>query len=344
MRTVFVSMFVSMVVSMVVSGRRILSQMAMLTLALLALAMGSVPSMAQSWPSKTVKFILPLGPGSGADIGARLFADHLSRRWGKPVVVENRPGADGVLAINAVLAAKDDHTLLWGPSSTFVGHPYTLAKIPYDMRDLQPVARISSTVVCLVVPTAMKIESMKEFIAQVRAQPGKMNWTSVTTVTDIIMAGYFKNAGLDISQIAYRDPVSGLNDLVEGRIQLYSGACVIARAQVQAGKARMLAVMNRTRGPGLDLPTVAEAGVPELSFDGLVGLIAARASGLTDAARDRIVADVKAVGTDPVVVERLTATGQLVIPGTGADFSASIAEQSAQLAVTAKMLDIRPKQ
>ena len=102
---------VSMVVSMVVSGRRILSQMAMLTLALLALAMGSVPSMAQSWPSKTVKFILPLGPGSGADIGARLFADHLSRRWGKPVVVENRPGADGVLAINAVLAAKDDHTL-----------------------------------------------------------------------------------------------------------------------------------------------------------------------------------------------------------------------------------------
>jgi tripartite-type tricarboxylate transporter receptor subunit TctC len=105
---------VSIVVSMLDSGRRIRSQMAMLTLALLALAMGSALSMAQSWPNKTVKFILPLGPGSGADIGARLFADHLSRRWGKPVVVENRPGADGVLAINAVLAAKDDHTLLWG--------------------------------------------------------------------------------------------------------------------------------------------------------------------------------------------------------------------------------------
>src|SRR2546421_7081324 len=98
---------------------------------------------AQSWPQRPVRFIIPFGPGAGADIGARLFADRLTRLWGQPVVVENRPGADGVLAINAVLSAKDDHTFLWGPTSNFTGHPYTLEKLPYDAHDMLPVARIS---------------------------------------------------------------------------------------------------------------------------------------------------------------------------------------------------------
>ena len=78
---------------------------------------------AQAWPTKPVRFILSLGPGSGADLGARLYADRLTKMWGQPVVVENRPGGDGVIAINAVIQAKDDHTLLWGPTANFVGHP-----------------------------------------------------------------------------------------------------------------------------------------------------------------------------------------------------------------------------
>ena len=94
----------------------------------------SLHALPQSWPQRTVKFVLPLGPGAGADIGARLFADQLTRRWGQPVVVENRPGGDGVVAINAVVSARDDHTLLWGPASTFVGHPYVFDKLPYDPR------------------------------------------------------------------------------------------------------------------------------------------------------------------------------------------------------------------
>ena len=76
--------------------------------------------------------ILSLGPGSGADIGARLYADRLQKMWGQPVVIENRPGGDGVIAINAVIQAKDDHVLLWGPTANFVGHPYSLDKFPYD--------------------------------------------------------------------------------------------------------------------------------------------------------------------------------------------------------------------
>jgi tripartite-type tricarboxylate transporter receptor subunit TctC len=311
--------------------------------ALILVVSAALPSIAQTWPERSVKFILPLGPGAGADIGARLFADRLARRWGQPVVVENRPGGDGVVAINAVITARDDHTLLWGPSSTFVGHPYTLEKLPYDPKELLPVARVSNTVVAIAVPATLNVGSMKELIALGREQPGKLNWASVTTVTDIVIAGYLKSAGLDMVKISYKDTVSALNDLIEGRIHFYGAAYAIVRTQAQAGRIKLLAVTNRTRVPGLDLPTVAEAGFPELNFDGLVGLIAARSSGLNDAARERIAADVKAVAAEPVVLERLTATAQLISPGTGAELAASIDEQAAQLAATAKLLGLKAK-
>jgi tripartite-type tricarboxylate transporter receptor subunit TctC len=316
-----------------------------LTIVSSALALIATPALAQTWPQRTVKFVAPLGPGSAVDLGARLLADRLTKRWAQPVVVENRPGADGVLAINAVLSARDDHVLLYGPAASFVGHPYTLDKLPYDPRDLVPVARVSNTVVCIAAPASLKIGSLKELMALVREQPGKLNWTTTVGVTDIIVAGYLKSAGLDMVKVPYRDTVSALNDLVEGRIQFYGAACQIVRAQAQAGRIKLLAVTNRSRAPGLaDLPTVAEAGFPELSFDGLAGLIAARGSGMTDALRARIAADVQAVVADPVVMERLTATGQIVSPGTPAEFAAAIDEQAAHLAPFARALGIKPKQ
>jgi tripartite-type tricarboxylate transporter receptor subunit TctC len=316
-----------------------------LTIVSSALALIATPALAQTWPQRTVKFVAPLGPGSAVDLGARLLADRLTKRWAQPVVVENRPGADGVLAINAVLSARDDHVLLYGPAASFVGHPYTLDKLPYDPRDLVPVARVSNTVVCIAAPASLKIGSLKELMALVREQPGKLNWTTTVGVTDIIVAGYLKSAGLDMVKVPYRDTVSALNDLVEGRIQFYGAACAIVQAQAQAGRIKALAVTNRTRAPSLaDLPTVAEAGFPELSFDGLIGLIAARGSGMTDALRARIAADVQAVVADPVITERLTATGQIVNPGTPAEFAAAIDEQAAHLATFAKALGIKPKQ
>ena len=319
----------------------------MKTLAALAIALVSLiamPSVAQTWPQRTVRFVVPLGPGSGADISARLLADRLTKQWGQSVVVENRPGGDGVIAINAVLAARDDHVLLYGPTASFVGHPYTLDKLPYDPNDLVPVARVSNTVVCIAAPTSLRVQSLKELMTMAREEPGKLNWTTAVGVTDIIVAAYFKSAGLDLAQARYRDPVSALNDLVEGRIQFYSAAFAIVRPQAQAGRIRLLAVQNRGRAPALaDLPTVAEAGFPELGFDGLVGVIAARGSGLPDASRDRIAADVRTALADPVIAERLTATGQIVSPGTPAEFAAAIGEQVAHLAAVAKALGIKPK-
>jgi tripartite-type tricarboxylate transporter receptor subunit TctC len=307
----------------------------------LILALVSSVAFAQSWPQRPVKFVCPLGPGSGADITGRLLAERLATRWGQPVVFENRPGGDGVIAINAVISAKDDHTLLYGPSSSFVGHPYQLQNIPYDARELQPVARVSSTVVVIAVPTSLGVNSLKELMERVRAQPGKMNWSSITGVTDLVIAGYLKGAGLDAVRVPYKNPVAGLTDLVEGRLHFYSSAYAIVRPQA---KVKVLAIQNRGRVQGLDFPTVAEEGFAGLNFDGLVGLIAARSSNVPEAVRERIASDVKAELSDPLILERMTQTGQIVAPGTPKELAAAIDEQAGHLAKLAAALGIKPKQ
>ena len=299
---------------------------------------------AQAWPQKPVRMILSLGPGSGADIGARLYADRLTKLWGQPVVIENRPGGDGVIAINAVIQAKDDHVLLWGPTANIVGHPYSLDKIPYDPKELVPVARVSGTVVTLGVPANMNVNSLKELLDQAKQKPGSLNWTTAVAMTDIILEGFLKTQGLDAAQIRYKQPAEAVNDLLNNRIQLYSSAYAIVRSQAQAGKVKLLAVQARNRVPGLDLPTVGELGFPGLNFEGLVGIMAARSSNLPNAARERIGADIKAVSKEPQIAERLAATAQLNTPGDAAEFAASIEEQTKQLAESAKLLGMKPKQ
>ena len=299
---------------------------------------------AQSWPTKPVRFIVSLGPGSGADIGARLYADRLQKMWGQPVLVENRPGGDGVIAINAVITAKDDHTLLWGPTANFVGHPYSLDRMPYDPKELVPVARVSGTVVTISAPVSMNVNSLKELLDQAKQKPNTMNWATAVTMTDIILEGFLKTSGIDMAHVRYKDAVGAVNDLMENRIQMYSSAYAIVRAQAQAGRVKLLAVQARKRVPGLDLPTVSELGFPGLNFEGLVGILAARSSGFTGGAADRVATGVKAVSEDSEVGVRLAATAQINIPGTAAEFAASIDEQVKQLADAAKLLGIKPKQ
>ena len=112
-------------------------------------------SQAESWPQRPVKFIIPFGPGAGADIGARLIQEKLSTLWGKPVVIDNRPGGDSIIAIQAVLSANDDHTFLWGPSGNFIVHPYLYQKLSYNPDDILPIASFSSTVLSVGVPASL---------------------------------------------------------------------------------------------------------------------------------------------------------------------------------------------
>jgi len=147
--------------------------------ALVALAAPFLPtavSADQAWPTRPVKFILTLGPGSGADIGARLFADRLSQRWGQPIVVENRPGGDGIVAINSFVSAHDDHQLLFSPTSSFTAHPFLHDHLPYKPADLLPIARVSNTIITISTPASLNVNSLTQLMALARAQPGKLNW------------------------------------------------------------------------------------------------------------------------------------------------------------------------
>jgi tripartite-type tricarboxylate transporter receptor subunit TctC len=313
---------------------------AILSLVLSALA---IAAQAQSWPARPVKMILSLGPGSGADIGARLYAERLQKMWGQPVVIENRPGGDGVIAINAVIQAKDDHTLLWGPTANFVGHPYSLDRLPYDPKELVPVARVTGTVVTLGVPASMNVASLKDLLATAKQKPNWLNWTTAVTMTDIILQGFLRTQGIEAAQVRYKQPAEAVNDLLAERLHLYSSAYAIVRGQVQAGKVKLLAVQARNRVPGLDLPTVSELGFPGLNFEGLVGILAARSSGFSSAAADRVAASIKEASAEPQLAERLAATAQLNVPGNAAEFARSIDEQVKQLAESAKLLGLKPK-
>jgi tripartite-type tricarboxylate transporter receptor subunit TctC len=307
----------------------------------LAVMAAALPSAAQTWPQRNVRFIVPLGPGSGVDITARLFADKLSARWGKPVVVENRPGGDGIVGISAFVGAHDDHTLLFTPAATFNAHPFLHDKLPYDVADLAPIARVSNTIVAIVVPAAMKLGSLEDLFAQARRQPGKLNWATATGISDFLLASFLKNADLDMSKVPYRDTVQASTDLAEGRIQFYWGALVIVRPQVEAGKARLVAVSNSTRAPDYpDVPTVAEVGYPALQYDGLAGLFGPR--DLADDIRERIAADVKSIAADPLIAARLRSAGQIANPGRAAEFAASIEQQRAIVAKIAQEMGIKP--
>jgi len=300
-------------------------------------------SQAQTWPQRTVRFILPLGPGSGVDIGARLFADRLTAKWGQPVVVENRPGGDAILAINAFISAADDHTLLFAPTSSFTAHAFLHDKVPYDPRDLSPIARVSNTIVVVAVPASLEVKTVKDLMAQVQAQPGKLNFNTATGVTDFIFDGYFKKSGLAMTRVPYRDTVQALTDLGENRIQMWSGALAIARPHVQSGRVKLIAITNGQRPPGgPDVPTVTEAGYPDLTFDGLVGLFGPR--DMPPELRERLAADIRAVASDPEIVARLTATGQVVSPGSATEFAASIEAQRAAVARFAATLGAKPSQ
>jgi tripartite-type tricarboxylate transporter receptor subunit TctC len=314
-------------------------------LALLAPVMlGATAQAAEVWPQRPVKFLVPLGPGSGVDIGARMLADKLSARWGQPVVVENRPGGDAIVAISTFVGAHDDHVLLATPTSSFTAHPYLHDNLPYKPSDLLPIARVSNTIITIAVPTSLNVGSLEQLIGLVRSQPGKLNWAGVTGALDFLFAGFLKSAGLTMTKVPYRNPVEAANDLAEGRVQVYESALAIVRPQLQSGKIKLLAVTNSVRAPSQpEVPTVKEAGYPELTLDGLVGLFGP--PDMPMALRERIAADIAAVvAADPTIGTRLSATGQLPNVGGPAEFAAATEEQRAKIAAIAKDLGIKATQ
>ena len=314
-----------------------------LGLALLILLILVPPSMAQTWPQRPVKFIVTLGPGSGVDFGTRLLGDRLSKRWGQPVVVENRPGGDAVVAVTAVISANDDHVLLASPTSALTAHPYMLQQMPYQDSDLVPIARGWNTIIVIAVATSMDVKTMRDLVAMTRANPGKLNWAGTTGAIDFLFAGFLKKNNLEMARVPYRNPQDAANDVATGRIQVTEASLATLRPQLQAGKIKMLAATNSIRPPSNpEVPTVSEAGFPELTLDGLVGFFGPH--GMPAALREHIAADVRAVVQEPDFGEKLSVTGQISNAGGPAEFAAAMQEQRDRLAIAATELGLKPAQ
>ena len=300
---------------------------------------------AQTYPTRPVQFILPFGPASGVDTTARLIGDGLSKRWGQPVVIENRPGGDGLVSINAFVSAKDDHTLLFVPASTFTAHPYTKDKVPYDAeRDLLPIVNVTTITIAVGVPESLGVKSLAEFVALARAKPDTLAVSAAAGNSDLILSGFIKTQKLPVTRVPYRDIQQAPNDLAEGRIQFLMASYATMRPLFQAKKIRILAVTSQKRvGIAKDIPTVAEAGFPYLGMDSLIGIYGPR--GMPMALREKIASDVKAVvDANPTIATRLGATGQIVDVRGAAEFTAGIKEIRDQLASIAKTLGIKSAQ
>ena len=299
---------------------------------------------AADWPRRTVHIIAPVPAGSGTDFSARLFAERLSQRWGQPVIVENRPGADGVIGVSAFLGTDDDHTLLFSISAVVTIHPVTHEKLPYDpVRELVPISSASGVVLAIAASEKNSIRSLSGLVEAARAQSGKLNWSSSPGLPPFVIGGFLKNSKLNLTFVSYRELAPALLDLGEGRIDVLVHALGVIMPQVQSGRARLLAIASDVRVPlAPDVPTVTEAGFPELRMDGVVGFFGKR--GMPDTLRDQIASDVRAVAIDPAIGERLAAVGQAARPGTAAEFAALLGEYRRRLVDLAKTIDFKATQ
>jgi tripartite-type tricarboxylate transporter receptor subunit TctC len=297
--------------------------------------------LAADWPYRTVRLIAPGPVGGGLDFTARLFAERLSQRWRQAVIVENRPGADGVIGVSAFLGSSDDHTLLFAISATVTVHAIVNDKLPYDpVRDLVPISSASDIVLAIAASEKNSIRSLADLVQTARAQPGKLNWASSPGLPLFVVGGFLKNAGLDLASVSYREITPALQDLGEGRIDVFVTALTAIMPLVQASRARLLAVASRERVPTApEVPTAIEAGFPELTMHGFVGFYGKR--GMPDALRDRIAADVRAIASDPGISGRLAGVGQAARSGTSAEFAALLQDQRGRLADLAKTMGIK---
>jgi len=295
---------------------------------------------AETWPQRPVKFIVTLGAGSGVDFGTRLLGDRLSKRWGQPVIIENRPGGDAVVAVTAVIGANDDHVLLASPTSALTAHPYVLQQMPYRDSELLPIARGWNTVIVIAVPASLEVKTLGDLVAMTRANPGKLNWAGTTGAIDFLFAGFLKKNHLDMARVPYRNPQDAANDLATGRVQVTEASLATLRPQLQAGHIKLLASTNSVRPPTHpETPTVNEAGYPELVLDGLVGFFGPQ--GISAELRARIAEDIRAIVQEPDFAEKLNVTGQIANAGGPAEFAAAMQDQRDRLAVAAKDLGLK---
>ena len=296
-------------------------------IALVALVAFTGSAGAGGWPDKPVRIIYPYAAGSTGDATARLIAGRLSDRFGQPFIVENRVGANGIIATEAVArAAPDGYTLLWGVTPQIAISP-AMTKVPYDpATDFVPISAVSTNKFVLLVNAKVPVKTVSEFLAHVRAEPKGFTYAEggAGSISHLSMALLLNRAGLTGTNVSYKGNGPALTDVVAGHLPAMFALFGDALSQAESGAIRLLAVSSERRAAQApDVPTIAESGFPGFKATSWWGLMAP--AGTPKPIVDRIAAEVGNAVRDPKIIERLTAFGVDPVVGNSPDqFSAMI--------------------
>ena len=235
-------------------------------LLLIALTAVAAPAVAQDYPNRTIRFIVPFGAGGPTDVFTRALGEELRKALGQPIVMENRPGAGSIIGTTEVArSAPDGYTLLMISATQTTVETLNPNKAYKLMRDLIPVAAVINSELVLVVPQRSPVNSLKELIALAKANPGKLNYGSSGPGSNYHMAGeLIKNlAGLDIVHVPYKGSTGARADIVSGQIDLMFDSVPTAASTIESGLLKALGTSGKVRSPILpNVPTIAEAGIP----------------------------------------------------------------------------------
>lgn len=282
----------------------------LLALATLATSLASTAS-AQSWPTRPVKIVAPFAAGGNVDVTARIVAEKLQPLLGQPVVVENKTGAGSMIGSEAVARSEADGYTLLMTSASLTNSPALFGRFPYDWKkDFTFITAVSFQPMVVLVNPALKVRDFREFLEMARREPGKVTMGTAGAGSFTHLAGLLleQRAGIRLEAVHYRGTAPGLNDLLANQITFQFEPIATALPFVRDGKLRALAVTSLEPSPILpDVPTIAASGVPGYEAINLLGLIGP--AGLPSAILDRLGNAMKAVLTDPAVVERFATLG-----------------------------------
>jgi tripartite-type tricarboxylate transporter receptor subunit TctC len=309
-----------------------------------ALAQQGAAAEARDFPNRAIRIIVPFPAGGPADIVSRLIGQKMSEDWGQPVVVENRPGANTVIAAQAVAkAAPDGYTLLMAIDSTLTMNQFLYRTPPYDpLTDFAPITLTTKSMSLLAVSAATGPQSVKELIARAKAAPGKLNYGGGTITTQLMGVMFNKAAGIDIVYVPFKGTAETVQGLLTGSVELIYAASALVMPLAQSGQIRLLAKMDSREHPSLPaLPTAAAAGdLPGLEdLSVWLGLVAPK--GTPPAIIAKLQQKTAQILSDPAVKEKSERTGNYAMTSTPAEFAAFIRKEADRWSRVLKETNIR---
>lgn len=318
----------------------------LIVLATLLCSFASLPaSSSQEYPNKPIRLIVPLGAGGASDVVARVIATRLSERLGQSVVVENRPGAEGVIGVDAAAhSAPDGYTLVLGSSTTLAANYYLRKQLPFNpLKDLVPVAMaVKNAFNVLVVNPEVPAANLQEFIALAKAEPGKLNYGTGTSGSRICVEMLKNRAAINITTVNYKSSPASITDLISGRIDLVCEPFMSALPYIRDGKLRALAVTSPQRLASIpSVPSVAESGFPGFEYSAWVGVFAP--SGISAQVTRRISDELAVVLKEPETVLKIQATGFDPMIGGSDDLAALLKKEMEQAQSVVKSAGLQPE-